>query len=52
MTVVAGWLNPLPPVFDGLEAWVAAADVQRINGILCLSLLVGFGLAWVWQKLR
>ena len=37
---------------DRADAWVETPEVQMAKGLFYLSLIIGFGMAWVWQKLR
>ena len=37
---------------DRADAWVETPEVQMVTGLFYLSLIVGFGMVWVWQKLR
>ena len=38
--------------FDRADVWIETPDVQMAKGLFYVSLLVGFVMTWVWQKLR
>ena len=37
---------------DRADAWVLTPQFEQLQGLFYLSLVVGFLVAWVWQKLR
>lgn len=38
--------------FDRADAWVDTPEVQMVKGLFCLSVVIGFSVAWLWQRLR